>query len=191
MKQVTALALTIALCFTLAACSNRESTPENTAQEIQAEYEKAQSITMLLALTADYGDRVYEYKLKYTGSMDSGDLEVLEPESIAGMTIQISPEGTALSYEGVMLDTGAIAEDGLSPVDAVPLMLASWREGYFSECRNETLFETDTVSAAVEISDTVSLKTWFDKKSSLPLYAEISSSGYAVISCKFENVIIE
>ena len=62
--------------FTLAACSNRESTPENTAQEIQAEYEKAQSITMLLALTADYGDRVYEYNLKYTGSMASGDLEV-------------------------------------------------------------------------------------------------------------------
>ena len=107
MKQVTSLALTIALCFTLASCSRTESSPEETAQEIQTEFCSAQAITMSMALNADYGDRVYAYKLKYSGDMTSGSIEILEPASIAGLTVQVSPDGTSLIYEDVTLDTGA------------------------------------------------------------------------------------
>ena len=62
---------------------------------------------MSMALNADYGDRVYAYKLKYSGDMTSGSIEILEPASIAGLTVQVSPDGTSLIYEDVTLDTGA------------------------------------------------------------------------------------
>lgn len=184
-------ALTIALCLTLCSCSGEKAAPKDMVQEFKNEFFTAQEITIHMDITADYGERVYDYRLKYTGDISAGEIEVISPEEIAGLKVSLSPDGTALIYDGAELNTGAITPDGLSPVETVPLMLSAWRDGYAAESFNETIFDTETVSALVNISDDVSLKTWFDKATGLPLFAEISSAGYTVISCKFGDIVIQ
>ncbi len=191
MKRVIILALTIALCLTLSSCKSDKSQPNDTVQEFKNGFLSAQEITMNISLTADYGERVYDYGLKYTGNLTNGKIEVTSPEEIAGIIISLAPDGKTLIYDGAELNTGPITPDGLSPTDAIPLLLTTWSEGYVSESFREKIFETETVSSLSDISENVSVKTWFNTASSLPIFAEISYDGYTVISCKFDDIVIK
>jgi len=184
------LILPAALSFLLlTACS--APSPEVTAEDIQQSYFQAESVTMTLDLTADYGEKVYPYKLACTVSPDGGEIVIKEPEIIAGVRALIESDGVTLSYDGAEVYTGAILPDGLSPVDAVPVMVSLWREGLITETVWEPYGDIPCVAAVFRVSDSVTLRTWFDGETQLPVHAEFSSDGYTVIICDFENVILE
>ena len=145
---------------------------------------------MVLNLTADYGDKVYEYKLKYEGTADDGLLTVTEPENIAGLSAHLWEDGITLKYDDVSLETGALSPDGLSPLDAVPAMLSAWTAGYPEACVFESIDGDDFVSVGYPLTGTEYLRTWFDTETLLPYMTEITSNGSVVIKCVFENVII-
>ena len=107
----------------LTGCSG-QSKVENTAREIQAEYLSATKLNMMILITADYGSRVYDYKIKYSGDANIGKIEIMEPESIAGLTAEVSVSGTSIEYDGVRLETGSLDKSGLSPLDALPVIIS-------------------------------------------------------------------
>ena len=86
-------------------------------------YAALSSFTARAQVTADYGERVYQYELAMSGDLTQGSLEVLSPENIAGAGFSWAEGGGSMSYEGVSLETGALSEDGLSPADAMPMIL--------------------------------------------------------------------
>ena len=136
-------------------------------------------------ITADYGDRVHGFTIRYDSRAST--LEVLAPEIIAGLVIHISEDGTTLRYEGAELNTGPLTEDGLSPMAALPLIVFQWKEGHILDAHFETLSGRQAVVMTTHISDRVRHMTWFDKETGIPMRAEILADGFAVIHCIFEG----
>lgn len=192
LRRAAVAALGGILCLTLVSCGGAlaGSSNEEKALSIRAEYIGAVSIEMTVALKADYGDRVYEYTLKYTGDTNSGELEVMEPEIIAGLKAEVSNSDVSLKYDGAVLDTGAITEDGMTPIEAIPTMINAWKSGYISECYTEKLDETNTLVIVIDLSEGLSQRTWFDVTTNLPVKSETVSGEFVVIECKFENALL-
>ena len=183
------LIFVLCLILILSACGSRPN-PREQALLLRERYAGLESIDMTINVRADYGDRVYDYKLSYNGDIGSGRLRVLGPESIAGMTAEYSEGGTALVFDSTELYTGEIDESGLSPLDAVPASLKAWAEGYIRESWYERLGDYDCIVILTDINDDVQLYTWFELDSMLPVQADVMSDGHTAVSMKYENVIL-
>lgn len=185
------------LCLLLTACGGGEGTGASKAEElalsIRTEYLGMSSCASKLAMTADYGERVYEYGLDMSWQKDSGyTLAVTAPEDIAGVTITAANGQTALEYDGARIETGAITPDGLSPIDALPAFLNYAREGFIAECTEEALGETQTLRVVYREPDAtpgtgIEANLWFDPVGHGLLRGELSSDGVTVIQCVFSE----
>lgn len=189
-RKITIPAVLLVFLLGLTGCASSGGGAEELALEIRTEYISATRLDMTLRVTADYGDRVYEYGLKYVGDASSGTLEIRSPESIAGLTATVTADGATLQYDGAILDTGLL-DGGLSPMQAVPLLLSEWQSGYITDCYFETFGDTESLAVSTQITDSETQKVWFDVETHLPVRAEIFSEGSMVISCDFEDIIIE
>ena len=188
MRQVKLLALMTALSMTLCSCGAGQ-TAEEKALEIQAEYAAWDTLTVTADVTADYGDRVYDFKLRYTGNHTEGTVEVLEPEEIAGLSATVSPDGDALIYDGAELSLGELTTDGLSPMKCIPMMIGNWSEGYIGRAETGSIDGTDSLAVTYTLSESEYLVTWFEYDTNLPIRSEIYFDGNMVLYCEFENII--
>lgn len=188
MRQVKILALMTALSMTLCGCAQGQSIEEK-AIEIQKEYSAWESLDITAEVTADYGNRVYEFKLKYTGNDSEGTVEVLKPEELGGLTARISPDSSSLIYDGAELYLGELTADGLSPMDCIPMMIGQWSDGYIQDVVRETIDGTDTLAVTFTASEDVSITTWFEEDTNLPVKAEIYYDNSMVLWCEFENIV--
>ncbi|MCL2569108.1 MAG: hypothetical protein FWE12_06730 [Oscillospiraceae bacterium] len=182
MRRLIVFALAL-LLFALTACS-REQDPMERALEIR---DRFQTSTQRFAaeLVADYGDRVHHFTLRFDSAAST--LEVLAPEIIAGVVIELSESGTVLHFEGAELNTGPLTEDGLSPLAALPIIVHQWKEGLITGAHHETFQGIRTVVLTTDISDRVRHMTWFNTETGAPIRAEILSDGFAVITIAFEG----
>jgi outer membrane lipoprotein-sorting protein len=183
--------ITLIVLLLLSSCQSAGGKGQELALEIRAGLLKAEKLAMTTAVRADYGDRVYDFSFSYTGNGDKGEIEITAPESVAGLKAEVSVTGGTLEYDGAVLDTGGVTKDGLSPAEALPVLISQWQTGYISGCNYEKLGDINTLTVTTDITETVRQRTWFDVKSHLPVRSELSDSGRLVIACAFENVIIE
>jgi len=167
----------------LSACSTQQSAGER-IQEIQTQFQTS-SQRFSAHITADYGDRVHHFTLRFDSGADT--LEVLMPEILAGIQIGISESGTVLHYEGAVLDTGPLTADGLSPLAALPTIVHQWREGFVVEAHYETFQSIPVVAMTSHISDNALHITRFDRVTGIPVQAEIIADGFVIITCIFEG----
>ena len=169
------------------ACVSTAKSAEKTAEEVRALY-TGKTVSFTADIRADYGEKMYEYKIDYDGG--SSTMTVVEPELIAGVkiTLKEGEDGTVLSFDGAQLDTGALTEDGLSPISALPAIVKLWTNGYVVSCYFETVEGVDTVAVKTEVSQEVTSTTWFDRTNGVPLKSEIASGDYVVIECTLSNV---
>jgi len=195
LRKAAILALTIALCLFLTACGGKSGT-DSLAEEIKKEYSGIENMTLIVSVRADYGSRVYDYKLRCEVDNDEMVIEVVEPEGIKGLKAHVTENGIGLEYEGTTLDTGELFGKGLSPLEAIPLMIDAWKSGYITETRSEKVDQTDTIAVTFDLKPAGSEKdlthtVWFDKENHLPVKAELIYGGYRIIDCVFGNVILE
>ena len=182
------------LLLALSACGVRSGQQaEQLALDIRGEYLEMTACTGQMDLTADYGERVYEYSLSLRWEKE-GDLSltVTAPEEIAGVTARVSGEDTALEYDGVRLETGPLNGDGLSPVDAAPAMLQAMREGFIAECGMETLEEEQVLRLCCRDPDEtagngVEITLWLHPETHALLRSEIAQDGFTVIQCVWKE----
>lgn len=187
----------IILCLLLSACGQDApgggGKTEQLALEIRTEYIGMTACTAALDVTADYGQRVYEYGMDLTWQKDGETvLTVNAPENVAGVTVRIEAGETALEYDGARIETGALSPEGLSPVDAVPAILNYVREGFIAECAEETLGEVEALRVCYQDPEGTpgngtEAAAWFDLSSHVLLRGEISVDGFAVIQCGFRS----
>ena len=187
-KQVVILALMITLSLLLCACSPREKSADELFQEIALQYGETENFDINMSVTADYGDRVYQYSLKYTGTGEDGSLQIIQPENISGLTAKISGGEASLIFDGAEINTGSIAGLKLTPIGAIPEMVKCWQEASAAETSYETILDTDTLRASYSFSDNAVFITWFDVLTHFPVMSEIAVDGQTVITCKYENI---
>ena len=120
------LLLTLALC----GCGSGESGTD-LALTLRTDFIAMEGCAGTMDVTADYGERVYEYTVEFSGNQTQGlDLVLTTPESVAGITAHVAQGQTALEFDGLVLETGPLNEVGLSPLDALPAFLTAFLGGH-------------------------------------------------------------
>lgn len=94
-----------------------------------------------------------------------------------------------MSYEGVSLETGALSEDGLSPADAMPMILETLATGRQISTGGQKLDGEDTIylelanPAYPDESSTV--LAWLAREDGALRRAEVTKDGTTVVTCRF------
>ncbi len=188
MKKVLSVVLAF-LC--LSACSGHA--PSQSFIDIRAAY-LAADITLTADVTADYGDRCYEYSLSYTGDGKSGEVSVLSPEEICGISARIDDSGkVSLQSDDVVIDTGVLYGTGVTPVESLPLIVNAIREGYVSSVYSEAINGEEYITVEIDEtpageSERIIYTLWFAAGDHSLHKAEISAGGFASVTALFKEV---
>lgn len=177
--------LMMSLCL-LTACGGggEKQTGEDLALQIQGEFAAMTACTGRFSLEADYGNRVFDCVLDVTyDQVTGGVLTIVEPELVRGVSARITQDGASLSYEGFSLDTGAVTDDGLSPMEAVPRLYQAVTRDFVAGATlaEETLSVTYRDGEQAPGTGLEAVVT-FDAKSHAPLTGELFWDGVRVIT---------
>ena len=186
-KRICALMIFLT-CF-LTACAGGKNEPEELLQQVRGHYLELSACGGHAEVTADYGQRVYTYGIDFTWAREGETRLVLTaPENVAGAVAHIEAGETALEFDGVMLETGALDNAGLTPIDVLPTLLTYAREGFVSACVLEG--EEGQKRLRMTCSDPekspgqgVEADLWFDAAAFTLLRGEMSVDGVTVIQC--------
>lgn len=194
-KLCTRLIPLLLLCL-LTGCAG--GTDDNdTVLDLRSEILSRTGCSGTMTLTADYGQRVYSYEVDFTEEEDEGlTLTLTAPEAVAGITAVVREGQTALEYDGVRLETGPLNDEGLSPLDALPMFLTALESGYIAETCSEQVGESEHLRICCRDPERdpgqgTEVIVWFDKAQKTLQRGEIRSDGFAVIQCEFSAFIVQ
>ena len=185
-KRILPLVL---LCFLLCSCGGRSHAEKAAFLRLRSAWLEKEQVSLRGEMRADYGDRVYDYLLRYDGGAAGGTLTVEEPLELAGVEALIGESGVTLRYDGALLDTGAILGK-LSPLEAFPLLLRCWQSGCLTDCWRESWNGENCLTAEFDLSEageeeTRLCRTRFRASDGEALTAELIADGAVVLSCRF------
>jgi outer membrane lipoprotein-sorting protein len=180
-----------ALMLVSAASCSGQPKPEKLEAEIKDIFRGAGSVEATADITADYGGGAFSFSVRYTGSADMGSVEILAPENISGITARVTFPECSLEYDGLSLEAGPLTGDGLSPVQALPVLLGQWTDGYAELMSFERLGGVDALALETRITEASSQRTWFDAETLMPLRSEIYGDGRMIVACKIESIRID
>lgn len=187
------LLLCVPMILLLAGCSPAKvSQAEELALGLRGEYLEMTAGSAHLAVTADYGQRVYDYEMDAALEGEELTLTLTAPETVAGMTAHLSQGEGQLEYDGVWVETGTLDEDGLTPLGAFPAMLEAIRGGYITACsleEEETLLRLDCGDPTASPGKGREVTLWLDVSTRNLVRGEIRVDGYRVIVCECTNFV--
>lgn len=182
MKKMGALVLAM---FLLAGCSNAKNYI-NRALELRSRLHRSEGCSFTAGITADYGDQLYQFTLSCQGD-SQGNLAftVMEPETIAGITGNISNRGGELTFDDSVLEFPLMADGLLTPISAPWLLLKTLRGGYLTSAG----MEGELLRLAVDDSyeeDALHLDIWLDGEDR-PVQADICYDERRILSLTIED----
>ena len=115
--------------------TTKDDSPENLAAQIRAEYLALHGWSSTVAISADYGEQVFDFAVEAVWQRD-GDtvITVIEPQLISGVTARIRDGETVLEYDGAGFSLGMLDLSGLTPVSAIPALMNCITTGYMAQC---------------------------------------------------------
>lgn len=176
----------------LAACGGPAggSEAEELALTVRGEYLEMTACTARLSITADYGQRVYQYELSAAAEGEETVLTLSAPDTVAGLTARASGEDSRLEFDGLSVETGPLDGEGLTPVSAFPALLRAAREGYVAACGLEedgAVLRVDCADPEGTPGEGTETSLWFDADTHALTRGEISVDGFRVILCQVED----
>lgn len=137
-------------------------------------------------ITADYTDAIYTFTLRC--SVDSAGVmkfEVIEPESISGISGTISSTQQSLTFSDTVLAFAPMADGYITPVCAPWVFINSLRSGYINSCTKlkdglvvsiDDSYHDDPLQVDIHLNG--------DK---VPVFAEILWQGRRVLTLEIED----
>ena len=186
MKRGSAIIL---ICLLLCSCAGRARSEKAAFLRLRAAWLERENASLRAAVRADCGGRIYDFVLCYEGSESAGLLSVEEPRAIRGVEALLEKNDVSLRYDGTLLDTGAVL-GRLSPLEAFPLLLRTWRSGCLTDCWRETWQGEPCLTAEFDLTEADGeekrlCRTGFRAGDGEPLFAELSADGRTVLTCTF------
>lgn len=179
----------VLMIILLTGCGAAEgSEAEELALTIRGEYLAIDSCAVQAAITADYGQRVYQYEMAAAVNGDETVLTLSAPETVAGLTARITGKDGLLEFDGVAVETGPLDGQGLTPVSALPALLEAARSGYITACALEedgALLRVDCGDPAGSPGRGTETVLWFDAATHALVRGEVSVDGFRAILCEF------
>ena len=193
MRRTLSCVLMTALLLSGCKAGGGQESAEGLAARIRAEYLGLAAWTAQADVTADYGQRVYEFSLDARWEKDGETtLTVTAPELIAGITARIGPKEAYLEYDGASLSTGALTGDGLMPLEVVPFLMEELTQGYMDRCAfegegEERRLRVEFRDADAPLGEGAGCTAWFHPDTRDLLGAELSWDGAVVLTVKLTD----
>lgn len=125
--------------FLLSGCQQEDlgSQEKELALEARGYYLSLNRASALSQITADYGQRIYDFSLVFQLEKDRCQLTLTAPENLAGIQVQqeFIGQDSKLLWEDLILETGNLSPQGLSPITALPTLIQSLKNGYVESAR--------------------------------------------------------
>lgn len=176
------IAVLTTMLLLLCACSGSGKDGDlQSAIDFRADYLGAASCSYTAEVTADYGETIYAFTMDCISKPDgTTELTVTEPESIAGITAQVTGDNGEITFDGMSLDFGTLAEGNVIPVAAPAVTADCWREAYIASAGREDGKYRVSYERGYE-HETLQVDTWFSTEKNIPIYAEICYNDICVL----------
>lgn len=179
----------MALCLLLTACGGAG---ESTAERLREPYSEMAGCAMEAVVTCGQAGLEWEAVLR-CDYVPGGEavVEVLSPESIAGVRAVFNGEDGSLEFQGEVLNAGRLSAQGLSPAACLPQLMSALREGWLLEENEEDwngipclrLGVDQTGGNGGKIASTV----WLRLDDGTPLRGEIAVEGEIILAADFTS----
>lgn len=173
-----------------------ELTAEEEARQIRTQFLGVDSCAGTAEVTADYGQRVYTFTLDFTWQREGETaLTLTAPQDLAGLTARVEQDQARLEFDGVILDTGELTGEGLTPLELVPSLMGWVQTGFMSQCVYEDLGEAPALRVGfrdpeVQAGAGAECTVWFSREDHSILRAELFWNGELVLSGEFSNITL-
>lgn len=99
---------------------------------------------------------------------------VLAPETLEGITATVTQQGGQITYDGMAMDFGLLANGNVSPAAAPALAANCWLSAYIvSAATGEAVYQQDFDEKALTVT------TWFENN--IPIFAEVCYNQQRVL----------
>lgn len=182
MKRWVALLLTFII---LTGCTGKGDEMDR-CMALRAKLLACDGCTFDTVVTADYGDEIQTFSLRCEGTSEGKlGFQVLEPESIEGITGRFSGGKGELTFEDVALSFPLLADGQVTPVSAPWILLKTLLGGYLTACTMEDDLLRLTINDSYE-DDALQLEIWLDSQDR-PIQAEIIYDNRRIITMQVES----
>lgn len=180
----------IALVLLLAACGGGGGNEETA--DLRDRYHDMSGCTMEAAVSCDQEglDWKADLRCEYVPGGESV-VEVLSPETIAGVKAVLSEPEWRLEYEGDSLNAGVLSDEEISPAACLPRLMSALRDGWLLEENEETWNDVPCLRLTVDqtgVKDGKILSTvWLRQDNGTPLRGEIAVDGETILTVDFTS----
>lgn len=180
------------LVLLLAACAGGGNGEETTA-DLRDRYHDMTGCTMEAEVSCDQEGLAWEAVLRceYVPGGES-TVEVLSPETIAGVKAVLSDTDWRLEYAGDSLNAGTLGgEEEISPAACLPRLMSALRDGWLLEENQEDWNSVPCLRLTVDqsgVKDGKILSTlWLSQESGTPVRGEIAVDGEIILTADFTS----
>jgi len=186
LKRIAAVILATVL---LAGCTGKRDELDR-AMKLRASLLGCLGCSFDVTITADYGDELYTFVMncQTDGGRDDLQFTVLQPESIAGITGQITSGEGKLTFDDVALHFPLLADDQITPVSGPWILMKTLLGGYLTAAGEEDDLLHLTIYDSYE-EDALQLEVWLNGED-VPVCAEILYDGRRIVTMNVENFSI-
>ena len=182
----------ITLCLTLAACAIGAEEQPDDAAALRDAYHDMGGCVMEAEVLCGGGETETAYTLRCDyGADGKATVEVLAPETVAGVKAVLDGTGMALEYEDVCLDAGPLSEEEISPAACLPRLMSALRDGWLLEENKETWNDIPCLRLTVDQSGLHDGKivstVWLRLEDGKPLRGEIAVDGEIILTAEFTS----
>jgi len=175
------------LCLMLCSCGAKEAEPES----VQSRYQEMAGCTMEAEICCDQKGTEWEAVLRcdYIPGENS-TVEVLLPETIAGIRAVFDDTEWCLEYEDAVLDIGTLSEEKISPALCLPLLMDALREGWILEENTEDWNGVPCLRVTMDQSGDhgkIISTLWLRQDDGTPLRGEVSVEGEIILTAEFTS----
>ena len=182
MKRIAAAILAFVL---LTGCTGKRDELDR-AMKLRASLLGCLGCSFDVAITADYGDEIYQFAMQCEGD-GRGNLSftVTKPESIAGITGEISSGEGKLIFDDVALQFPLMADDQVTPISGPWILMKTLLGGYLTAANEEDDLLHLTIHDSYE-DDALQMEIWLNGENK-PVCGEILYDGRRIVTMTVEN----
>ena len=182
----------MALCLLLMGCGAGE---ESAAEALRQPYREMTGCAMTAEVRLSGEDgTVGDFTLRCEYDPEGvTTVEVLAPETAAGVIAEIDGEDLTLRYRDLVLGAGTVSSEKLSPMECLPELMAAAREGWLLSESRETVGEEPclrlTLDRTGEEGGKIVSTLYLREGDGVPVYGEIAVEGTVVLKAGQMSIV--
>lgn len=178
------------LCLLLGGCGAAEN--GEAAAALRDPYHDMTGCTMEAQVTCTQEDQAWTATLRCDYTPDGETtVEILAPETIAGVRAVLEGEELRLEYEDLCLNAGTLSRENISPMACLPRLMSALRDGWLLEENEEDWDDVACLRLTVDQSGRQDGKIvstiWLRQADGTPLRGEIAVEGEIILTAEFTS----